>query len=151
MKETNKLCKGCSYANTPDNKDRCNYCGELFTDTENMTVDVTSTGYNGIMINDLDLAKLPKAFAKSKDISKFLEMLKKYGNPDSCKIWTVYKNMDSFCAILIGNSYETTHYFLKECPHLRLFNIYTDSNDYEDDGDPDNPAGYYGVSFEKND
>ena len=151
MKHEVKQCKGCSYGRTPKDYDRCNYCGELFSVTENASVDVTSAGFNGLSVTDIDIEKFPKGMLDTKDTRLFLEVLKVESNQETCKIYQLKGSLESFYALISGSTFRTIHKFLKQCPHLSLFNIYTDLYVDEDldRGEDVVPMGMFGVCFEK--
>jgi len=157
MKQSHKTkqCKGCSYGRTPDDMDRCNYCGELFSISDNATVDVRSDGFTGLKVADIDMSKFPKGMTDNKDTRLFLEVLKKESNVATCKIYRLEGNLESFYALLSGSIYLTIHEFLKRAPHLRIFNIYTDMGGVMDldldKGEDELPVGIFSVSFDKMD
>jgi len=101
MKQQHKIkqCKGCSYGRTPADMDRCNYCGELFSISDNATVDVHADAFNGIKVADIDILKFPKGMTKNKDTTLFLEVLKKESNVATCKIYRLEGNLESFYLI----------------------------------------------------
>ena len=154
MKHKTRMCKGCSYSRTPDDMDRCNYCGELFSISDTATVDITKDGFNGIKVTDIDLEKFPKGMTNNSDTKLFMKVLKQESNPLTCKIYKLEGNLQSFYAYLSGSMYLTVHKFLKLSPHLRLFNIYTDMNGINDEeldkGEKILPLGMFSVSFSKN-
>jgi len=154
MNHKTKQCKGCSYGRTPDDMDRCNYCGELFSISDNATVDINKDGFSGLGVKDIDLDNFPEGMTKNKDTELFLKILKEEGNVATCKIYRLNGNLESFYAVLSGNLYLTVHKFLKQSPHLRLFNIYTDKDgvidESLDNGEDILPLGVYSVSFSKN-
>lgn len=155
MKQTHptRQCKGCSYGRTPDDMDRCNYCGELFSISDVATVNINADGFNGIKVSDIDMNKFPKGMTDNKDTRLFLETLKVESNVETCKIYRLEGNLESFYALLSGSIFLTIHKFLEKSPHLRLFNIYTDMMgivDSElDKGEDILPVGVFSVSFDK--
>jgi len=153
QKHKTKQCKGCSYGRTPDDMDRCNYCGELFSITDSATIDVNSEGYTGIKMSDIDILKFPKGMLQNNDTTLFLQTLKVEANEATCKIYKMNGNLQSFYVILSGNIYLTIHRFLKKATHLRLFNVYTDMQGMKDESldmkEDILPTGVFCISFSK--
>jgi len=149
----NRQCFSCNYANTPDNRDTCNYCGESFkvTDSGTMIADPKDPLYKGIPIQKLNLKKLPDTWYKTDDSLDFLTMIKKDSNPEDLlpRIYNVGENAGSFFVVMTGSFGAGLSKFIKKhVKDLQIFNLYND-HFFEEEPDVHNPLGTLGLGFEK--
>ena len=149
----NRQCFSCNYANTPENRDTCNYCGESFksTDGGTMIADPKDPLYKGIPIQKLDLDKFPDGWYKTPDSKEFLTFIKKESNPEDLlpRIYNVGENAGSFFVVMTGSFGAGLSKFMKKhIKDLQIFNLYND-HFFEEDSDVHNPIGTLGLGFEK--
>ncbi len=149
----NRQCFACNYANTPDNRDTCNYCGESFkvTDSGTMIADPKDPLYKGIPIQKLNINKLPDGWYKTNDSQDFLEHIKKDANPEDLlpRIYNVGENAGSFFVIMTGSFGAGLSKFMKKhIKDLQIFNLYND-HFFDEEADVHNPIGTLGLGFEK--